>query len=68
MNLSGAEALAYARMRFDDPRGDLGRNARQRELLKQILAQSISKEGLLRVKPILEAAGSRFAQTLPLTI
>ncbi|ODB58694.1 LCP family glycopolymer transferase [Paenibacillus polymyxa] len=59
LNLNGAEALAYARMRFDDPRGDLGRNARQRELLKQILAQSISKEGLLRVKPILEAAGEQ---------
>ncbi|KAF6584907.1 MULTISPECIES: LCP family glycopolymer transferase [Paenibacillus] len=59
LNLNGTEALAYARMRFDDPRGDLGRNARQRELLKQILAQSISKEGLLRVKPILEAAGEQ---------
>ncbi|MGG4218419.1 LCP family protein [Paenibacillus jamilae] len=59
LSLNGTEALAYARMRFDDPRGDLGRNARQRELLKQILAQSISKEGLLRVKPILEAAGEQ---------
>ncbi|MEC0233131.1 LCP family protein [Paenibacillus kribbensis] len=59
LTLNGTEALAYARMRFDDPRGDLGRNARQRELLKQILAQSVSKEGLLRAKPILEAAGEQ---------
>ncbi|WP_025715866.1 LCP family glycopolymer transferase [Paenibacillus sp. 1-18] len=59
LKLNGTEALAYARMRFDDPRGDLGRNARQRELLKQILAQSVSKEGLLKAKPILEAAGEQ---------
>ncbi|AET59553.1 membrane-bound protein lytR [Paenibacillus terrae HPL-003] len=59
LKLNGTEALAYARMRFDDPRGDLGRNARQRELLKQIAAQVISKEGLLKVKPILQAAGEQ---------
>ncbi len=59
LKLNGTEALAYARMRFDDPRGDLGRNARQRELLKQIVAQAISKEGLLRGKSILQAAGEQ---------
>ncbi|VTR48112.1 Membrane-bound protein lytR [Actinobacillus pleuropneumoniae] len=34
LDLNGEEALAFSRMRFEDPKGDLGRNTRQREVLK----------------------------------
>jgi polyisoprenyl-teichoic acid--peptidoglycan teichoic acid transferase len=39
MKLNGEEALAYARMRKRDPRGDFGRNERQ----KQIIVAAIDK-------------------------
>ncbi|WP_322398685.1 LCP family glycopolymer transferase, partial [Clostridium perfringens] len=41
LNLNGDEALAFSRMRFEDPKGDLGRNTRQREVLKGILNKLI---------------------------
>lgn len=38
----GATALGYARARYSDPRGDLGRVERQRELLASIMAKASS--------------------------
>ncbi|MFD2370792.1 LCP family protein [Brevibacillus sp. GCM10020057] len=35
--LDGKKALAYARMRHDDPEGDFGRNKRQQLILKQLM-------------------------------
>ncbi|MGM7703015.1 LCP family glycopolymer transferase [Pseudalkalibacillus sp. Hm43] len=45
---SGKEALAYVRMRKQDPKGDLGRNERQRQVIKAVIdkgarASSITK-------------------------
>lgn len=37
--LNGEQALAYARMRKADPRGDLGRNARQQEVVRNLMRQ-----------------------------
>ncbi|MCP2014426.1 LCP family protein required for cell wall assembly [Deinococcus sp. HSC-46F16] len=39
VRLSGEQALAYARMRKQDPRGDLGRNARQQEVVRRLMAE-----------------------------
>ena len=36
-HLKGVQALAYARMRHGDPRGDLGRNVRQQEVIRALL-------------------------------
>lgn len=40
MSVNGNEALAYVRMRKSDPRGDLGRNERQQEVIKEILNEA----------------------------
>ncbi|SDH19139.1 transcriptional attenuator, LytR family [Alteribacillus persepolensis] len=40
--LNGEEALAYARMRKQDPRGDLGRGERQQQIIKAIIRESAS--------------------------
>ncbi|NEU30269.1 LytR family transcriptional regulator [bacterium LRH843] len=40
--LNGEEALAYARMRKKDPRGDLGRGERQQEVIKAIIKKGAS--------------------------
>lgn len=37
IQLDGERALAYARMRYYDPKGDLGRNQRQQQVLKGLL-------------------------------
>lgn len=40
-HMNGAKALAYSRMRYDDPQGDYGRQKRQRQVLSALL----KKEG-----------------------
>jgi LCP family protein required for cell wall assembly len=58
LELSGDEALAYSRMRFDDPRGDLGRNARQREILKQTMKNALQVTNIVRVQSMLDQVGN----------
>lgn len=43
----GATALGYARARYSDPRGDLGRVERQRELLAAIVSKATSPATLV---------------------
>jgi LCP family protein required for cell wall assembly len=46
-NLSGVEALGYVRMRKADPRGDLGRVERQREMLAAVADKAASPATVL---------------------
>ncbi|MGY4689445.1 LCP family glycopolymer transferase [Salibacterium sp. K-3] len=46
LSLNGEEALQYVRMRKNDPRGDLGRNERQRQVLTALLKDSMSLQHL----------------------
>ncbi len=41
-NMDGPTALGYARARYSDPRGDLGRVERQREVLASIASKTLS--------------------------
>lgn len=43
---SGAQALLFARMRYSDPQGDIGRAARQRQLIS-VIADAVAKPGLV---------------------
>lgn len=45
--MSGKKALAYARMRDDDPQGDYGRQTRQRKVIMALLNQTNSVSTLL---------------------
>lgn len=58
LKLNGAEALAYSRMRYDDPRGDFGRNARQREVLTQTLKNALQVSNIVRVQSMLDEVGN----------
>ncbi|QRG66246.1 LCP family protein [Brevibacillus choshinensis] len=40
ISLDGKMALAYARMRHDDPEGDLGRNKRQQLIVEQLMTKA----------------------------
>lgn len=46
-HMDGAKALAYSRMRYDDPQNDYGRQTRQRQVLMAILSKSGSISALL---------------------
>lgn len=46
-HMNGKKALAYARMRDDDPQGDYGRQTRQRKVIMALLKQSKSVSTLL---------------------
>lgn len=54
--LSGREALAYARMRHQDPTGDIGRGERQQEIIGAIIRKAASFEGVSKVKKLYDLA------------
>jgi len=53
--LNGAEALGYARMRKQDPRGDFGRQERQQEVIIEVLDELASFETVTNLNSILSA-------------
>ncbi len=53
--LDGAEALGYARMRKRDPRGDFGRQERQREVIVEVLNELVSFNTVTNLTSILNA-------------
>ncbi|MCV3556127.1 LCP family protein [Pediococcus ethanolidurans] len=46
-HMNGKKALAYSRMRYSDPKGDYGRQTRQREVIMAIMSKSSSISTLL---------------------
>ncbi|GGD01165.1 LCP family protein [Enterococcus wangshanyuanii] len=55
IKLDSETGLAYARMREEDPEGDIGRQRRQREVVEKIVNKIISLDGLTKYKQILNA-------------
>lgn len=55
ITLDGKTGLAYARMRKDDPAGDIGRQARQREVLEKLIDKILSLNGVSNYQKILKA-------------
>lgn len=58
LELNAQEALAFSRMRYEDPKGDLGRNDRQREVIKAIINEGASVGSFNKVGNLLDAVGS----------
>lgn len=64
IHLSGEEALEYIRMRKEDPRGDLGRNERQREVVTAAMDKAASFSSITRVGEILGILGENVTTNL----
>lgn len=62
-DLAGADALNYVRMRYSDPRGDLGRVERQRAFLSA-LASRMATPGTVLVPWRLEEVGTAVGRSL----
>ncbi|MCA0170382.1 LytR family transcriptional regulator [Bacillus sp. RAR_GA_16] len=58
VELNADEALAFSRMRYEDPKGDLGRNDRQREIIKAIIDKGANVGSINKIDDLLEAVGS----------
>jgi LCP family protein required for cell wall assembly len=58
MKLDGEEALAYARMRKRDPRGDFGRNDRQKQIITAAVNSMLSPKNLLKFDDIAKHIGN----------
>ena len=55
IELNGKTGLAYARMRYDDPEGDIGRQRRQREVVTKVVDKVLSLDGVSNYQRILKA-------------
>jgi polyisoprenyl-teichoic acid--peptidoglycan teichoic acid transferase len=66
-HLNGTKALAYSRMRIEDPRGDIGRGERQREVISKIIDKGKSLSTLTNYKDILDALENNIKTNLTLT-
>ncbi|TCI76572.1 LytR family transcriptional regulator [Exiguobacterium sp. SH0S1] len=62
--LSGEEALAYVRNRYDDPRGDIGRGQRQMEVINAVLEQSLGTSLINNYDKVLKSVGDNMQTTL----
>lgn len=65
--LDGELALKYSRMRYDDPEGDYGRQARQRQIISGIANQVLSTTGLTNYQSILTTMGENVKTDLSFT-
>ncbi|EGO8326756.1 transcriptional regulator [Enterococcus faecalis] len=54
ISLNGDEALAYSRMRYEDPNGDYGRQERQRKIIEGIIKKIVSFSSISKYKMVLE--------------
>lgn len=58
ITLDGKAALAYSRMRKEDPQGDFGRQNRQRQVITAITEELISPKTLLNFNELLDVLGN----------
>ncbi|WP_449260289.1 LCP family glycopolymer transferase [Enterococcus casseliflavus] len=55
IKLNGEQASSYSRMRYDDPNGDYGRQARQRNIVAAVANKVLSLDGVSKYQEILNA-------------
>ncbi|MGG1242523.1 LCP family protein [Bacillus cabrialesii] len=67
MHLNGEEALAYARMRKQDKRGDFGRNDRQKQILNALIDQMSSASNIAKIDKIAEKASENVETNIRIT-
>jgi len=64
MHLSGKQALDYSRMRYEDPKGDYGRQLRQRQVITAIIKSAASAKTFTRYQKVLDSISSSMTTNL----
>lgn len=54
ITLDGEKALMFSRMRYEDPRGDFGRQYRQRQIIQAVMKEGASISSLANFKDIFQ--------------
>lgn len=57
IHLNGEEALIFSRIRYEDPRGDFGRQIRQKQLIEALLGKAKNPSILLKMDGIMDVMG-----------
>jgi len=57
ITLDGEEALSFVRMRYEDPRGDFGRQDRQKQVIQAVMREGASLNSLVNFKDIFGVIG-----------
>lgn len=65
--INGDQALVYARMRYDDPDGDYGRQKRQRQVIEKIVKKFLALDSLSSYRKILRAVSSNMQTDIEIT-
>ncbi|WML41359.1 LytR family transcriptional regulator [Neobacillus sp. OS1-2] len=64
LTLNGDKALSYTRMRYEDPRGDFGRQTRQRQIIQGVIQEGASVSSLTNFSDIFAALGKNVKTNL----
>lgn len=65
--LNGDQALVYARMRYQDPEGDYGRQKRQREVIQKVIAKVLSLNSVSHYQAILRAVSDNMQTNIEIS-
>lgn len=65
--LDGEAALSFARMRYEDPAGDTGRQGRQRQVIEGVIHKLATPETLLNYQTILQSLSSNVQTSFQLS-
>ena len=57
IHLNGEEALIFSRIRYEDPRGDFGRQLRQKQLIEALLGKAKNPSILLKMDDVMKVMG-----------
>lgn len=64
LTLNGEKALSFSRMRYEDPRGDFGRQTRQRQIIQGVINKGASLSSLTNFSDIFSALGNNVRTNL----
>lgn len=64
ISLNGEQALSFSRMRYEDPRGDFGRQLRQRQIIQAVINEGMSISSVTNFSDIFTALGKSIKTNL----
>lgn len=64
LKLNGEKALSFSRMRYEDPRGDLGRQTRQRQIIQAVIKEGTNLSTLSNYSNIFTVLGKNVKTNL----
>ncbi|PAD17512.1 hypothetical protein CHH73_09210 [Shouchella clausii] len=67
LSLNGEKALAYVRMRKEDPAGDAGRTSRQRDVMESAITKGLQVGNLANIPAFLQSLSDAIETDLTLT-